>query len=50
MIEQGTDGISRGNLSEGVMAGEKMLNFIPLNLGAVERHPPLLTWLKLWVG
>jgi len=33
MIEQGTDGASRGDLSNGVMAGRHMLDFVPLNKG-----------------
>jgi hypothetical protein len=32
MIAEGGDGKSRGILNEGVMAGESMLSFIPLNL------------------
>ena len=31
MIEQGTDGLSRGDLLEGVMKGRSMLDCIPLN-------------------
>ena len=50
MMSQGTDGISRGNMSEGVLDGEDMLSFIPLNEGAVERHDELLTWIKSWLG
>ena len=30
MIAQGTDGLSRGNLLEGVMKGEDFLSFVPL--------------------
>ena len=37
MITQGSDGLSRGNLSEGVMRGEEMTSFIPLHLSALER-------------
>lgn len=50
MIQQGTDGVSRGQLKEGVCTGAPMLSFIPLHLGALERHPPLKTWLKSWLG
>ena len=50
MIAQGTDGISRGEMLEGVMAGEPMLRFIPLNLGACERSRELLGWIKDWLG
>ena len=48
MIAQGTDGVSRGFLGGGVMAGESMTSFIPIHLGADERHPPILDWVKDW--
>ena len=50
MIAQGTDGCSRGSLMEGVMAGENMLSFIDLGCSAVDRHPPLLEWVRGWTG
>lgn len=50
MIAVGVDGISRGLLNEGVMAGEKMLSFIPLHLTATERSPTLLPWIQSWVS
>ena len=40
MILQGADGLSRGDMYEGVMRGDNMLDFIPLHLSAIERHPP----------
>lgn len=49
MIAQGTDGISRGNQMEGVMSGSDMLNFIPLNLGAIQRNPNLIFWFRFWL-
>jgi len=48
MIAQGTDGLSRGVLLEGVMAGKDMLSFVDLSKSALERHPPLLDYLR-WV-
>ena len=39
MIAQGTDGISRGDHSTGVMRGKPMASFIPLHLSAFEREP-----------
>jgi hypothetical protein len=48
MIWQGTDGLSRGDRTAGVMAGESMLSFVPLHLSAVERSGGVLPWLKLW--
>ena len=50
MIAQGSDGLSRGNVSEGVMRGEAMSSFIPLNEGAFERSPSLKEWLRSWTG
>eukprot|EP00536_Pseudo-nitzschia_multiseries_P013694 jgi/Psemu1/36047/gm1.36047_g len=45
MIWQGTDGLSRGDFTNGVMAGEAFLKFIPLHLSAFDRHPlGQLTW------
>lgn len=46
MIHQGTDGLSRGDKSSGVMAGESMLSFIPLHLSLFERSPTFIDWLK----
>jgi hypothetical protein len=50
MIAQGTDGCSRGSLTEGVMAGKDMLTFVDLGRSAIERHPPLLDWVRSWTG
>ena len=33
---------------EGVMAGEDMLNFVDLGKDVIERHPPLLHWIRSW--
>jgi hypothetical protein len=40
-IRQGSDGLSRGDLLTGVMAGQSMLSFVPLHLSATERFPLL---------
>jgi hypothetical protein len=50
MIAQGTDGVSRGSLMEGVMAGKPMLSFFPFHLSAAERSPGLLPWIRSWIG
>ena len=50
MIAQGTDGCSRGSLTKGVMSGKDMLTFIDLGRSAVERHPPLVEWVRSWSG
>jgi hypothetical protein len=49
MVAQGTDGLSRGDLNEGVMAGHPFLSFIPLHLDAIARQPAILDWLRHWV-
>lgn len=48
MIAQGTDGLSRWKIFEGVMNGQVMLTFVPLHLSAVERSPPLKEWIDSW--
>jgi len=51
MIAQGTDGCSRSSLMKGVMAGADMLTlFVDLSQGSIERHPPLLDWVRSWLG
>ena len=50
MIAQGSDGLSRGDMYEGVMRGESMLSHVPLHLNAVERSPALLNWIVPWAS
>lgn len=50
MIAQGTDGVSRGFLAQGIMAGETMESFIPIHLTAVQRSPTLEGWIHSWTG
>jgi hypothetical protein len=50
MIAQGTDGVSRGLLNEGVTTGLDMLSFIPLHLNSIERNPLLTPWIRSWLG
>ena len=50
MIDQRTDGLSRGDMYEGVMSGSSMLSFIPLHLSASERSPQVIDWVKSWVS
>jgi len=49
MISQGTDGLSRGILLEGVNRGEDMLSFIDLSRSAIERQPTTLDFVKSWL-
>lgn len=45
MMDQGTDGLSRGSLCEGIMQGKDPLRYIPLNKSVMERQPhPLRAW------
>ena len=48
MIAQGTDGLSRGMLLEGVLTGKSMLGYIDLAKGSIERYPPLLDFVRSW--
>jgi len=50
MIAQGTDGLSRADFTEGVMAGHPMGDYVPLHLGAGERSAKLLDWVLGWLG
>jgi hypothetical protein len=49
MIAQGTDGLTRGDFTEGVMAGQSMLEHVPLHLTVLERQPTVLDWLMQWI-
>ena len=50
MMSQGTDGVSRDSLMEGVMAGGDMLDHVDLAKTALERSPELLSWVQDWSG
>ena len=50
MIAQGTDGVSRGDLTEGVMSGKSMISQIPINSSAFERSSDLKDWLLKVTG
>ena len=50
MVAQGTDGVSRGHLKEGVSTGEDMLSFIPLHLSALQRSETMKEWIQSWLG
>ena len=46
MIEQGTDGLSRGDFDSEVMARKAFLSLVPLNKGALELAPGLFSWIR----
>ena len=48
MIAQGTDGLSRGLLLEGVLSGKDMLSYIDLAKTALERQPALVDYVQSW--
>ena len=48
MIKQGSDGLSRGNFTEGSMKGTSVLDYVPFNRSALERSPTLKPWLDKW--
>ena len=50
MIAQGSDGLSRGDLLEGVLKGERLLSFIPLHVSALYRQPSLRQWILSWAS
>jgi hypothetical protein len=50
MIEQGTDGLSRGDLSNGVLGGDHMLKHVPLNESVLDRHFEAVDWLQSTVS
>lgn len=49
-IQQGMDGASRGDLTEGVLRGDPMLAFVPLCWTAFDysRDDLLLSWVRSW--
>ncbi len=48
MIAQGTDGLSRGLLLEGVLSGQDMLSYVDLAKTAIERQPSLVEYVQSW--
>jgi hypothetical protein len=48
MVVEGADGGSRGDLNQGVMAGQLILEFVPLHLTALEQSDKLETWIWSW--
>ena len=50
MKAEGTDGVSRGHMKEGVIVGADILSFVPLNESALKRSPGLKGWIQTWAG
>ena len=50
MIEQGTDGASRGSCNKDSIGGTSIRSFIPLHLTAIECSSKLKAWIGEWAG
>ena len=50
MQAQGTDGVSRGNLRDGISLGKEMLEFCPWGKDALKVSPALKAWIMSWAG
>ncbi len=48
MIACGVDGLSRGDITEGIAAGITMDNFVPLHKDCCERSPNVIAWINSW--
>jgi hypothetical protein len=49
MIAQGTDGLSRGIMLEGIVQGKDTLSFVDLSKTATEQHRGVLDYVKTWL-
>lgn len=49
MIECGVDALSRGDLDNGMMAGNHVLTYVPIHQTAFERSERLREWVSGWV-
>jgi hypothetical protein len=49
MIASGGDGVSRGQINEGVISEVAMSAYLPLHLAPVDRCPTLEPWLRQWM-
>ena len=48
MIQQGSDGLSRGNMLEGVMKGDDILSHVPIHKSALNEQDNLEEWIRAW--
>jgi len=49
MVRQGTDGLSRGDLTGIPLGAEALIHQVPLNLSALQRRSELIPWLRSWI-
>jgi hypothetical protein len=50
MIQQGTDGLSRGEEMGPATRGLSLVGVAPLHLGVLEQSPQVLEWIHSWAG
>ena len=50
MIAIGTDVLSRGMITEGVMSGEYLMSFLLIYLSVMKYSDNLLKWINYWQG
>ena len=50
MIYQGTDGVSRGELTQNTLPRQPIRLQVPLNLTCLERSASLKQWISSWIG
>jgi hypothetical protein len=50
MKAQGTDGVSRGQMKEGVSAGLSMMSFMPFHQIVLDCSPSIREWIISWLG
>ena len=48
MTACGIDGLSIGIILEGVMAGDQLLEHVPLHLGYMQRSKGVKPWIRSW--
>ena len=48
MIESGIDGLSRGDLTEGVSKGSSIMQFVPIHESPIARSPKVFDWVMSW--
>jgi hypothetical protein len=49
MKAQGTDGLSRGTLLEGMLVEKEMLSYVDLSRMAIKQYPPVLDYVHGWL-
>jgi hypothetical protein len=50
LIQQGIDGLSRGEEMGPATQGSSLVGVVPLHLGVLEKSPQVLEWIHSWAG